>query len=205
MSRDVPSRTMPQPCSVPTMVRGAGPGCAQPLAQPEMCTIQSVAGKMARELGGNRSRRNQSGGAGRRARAGDDAPARIARIDDEAKLGSAAFRVAMAFASVSGPSKSARSGAGRTQSAPIRLGDAHQLDQRIGLDVPEGETKAERARAILQTMQRDRLGAWPRRQMAWRPQGEYLASHEYRQAPRHAAGLPRAHQVQAPRSLRVNR
>ncbi len=119
-SRAEPSRTTPQPCTVPTMVSGAAFGCAQPLAQPETWSaMRSPERGTWRAISAARAR------AAIKPCAHDGAPGQAAmrRRGSEASAmkprRSAATLVASASASPNGPNRSARPGAGRTQSAPV--------------------------------------------------------------------------------------
>ena len=156
---------MPQPCSVPTMVSGAGAGWAQPLAQPETWTAMPSpeGGRWCASSRRERARRDQSRGAGRSPGTGDDAPARIARLRNETE----SLRRASRCRGVCLAGRSEQEDAVRRRPDPfgaIGLRDVGELYQRAGMGMAEGEPDPESKCAILLPVPAHRLGPRPRRQ-----------------------------------------
>ena len=121
---------------------------------------EALAGKrhVARDLGRERARRDQTARASRRARTGDDAAARVVGVGNEAepvRLAHRGNRIRLA-------ERPEQQSAVRRRPRParaLRHGDLGKLLQGAGLGMAEGKPNAESARAVFERMQPDRLSA----------------------------------------------
>jgi len=135
-------------------VTGAERAQAQPLAQPDTCTI----GASRRQ----RARRNFRRSTDRRPGAGDDLTARILRAHDEAQLLCAGDDMRGAiFTDADGEQRTARRGAETRPSCTCR-GTCKRFQCRR-VRVPEGESEAERHTIVAQRMGADRIRRRPQR------------------------------------------